>query len=526
MHMKQTKITKEMKDSLTEFLALVNGEVDLNRIKEHPSYFMAHMIGRRPFTYQHMVFQEIMMGGKRIIICSSRQIGKSICVAVLALWCALFNKYPSGIGNNTKVCLVSKSDNQAKKLMSEIRNLIKLGDIFILKAWGKKDYVSGFIDANGVQTKEQMDFNNGCFIKSFPPTSSIRGETADMVIIDEAAFVDEEIYREDISPTTSSTNGIMVLSSTPKGQEGFFFQIFDPFEKQIEHEYKRFWFPYWICESKEQMEFIEKEKATAKKNHMLKHFQQEYEASFEVEASAFFESKKVEDCVNEDIELVYEYDGGDCVAGIDYGITQCHTVVSISTKMGGKVRLLYQYAYPFDEDYDIIADMKDLMSKFPILKIVADNGSPGVETNKAMKREGWNVECFDFRSFQHRISDGLGRNRGYYALRTAIHNGVVEFPRVPELLHELKALQEVPMKVNVAIEKPRHGLDDRADSMMMSMLPFITEDDGNFGFEAVSYSASDEMDRHPNPRIDVLQKQMKIRLKEARLWQSQRDKRS
>ena len=65
-----------------------------------------------------------------------------------------------------------------------------------------------------------------------------------MLIIDEAAFVDEQVFRDAAEPTVSATGVKIILSSTPNGQSGLFFEIFDPYDMRPKHEYKRFWF-YW-----------------------------------------------------------------------------------------------------------------------------------------------------------------------------------------------------------------------------------------------------------------------------------------
>lgn len=527
INMEYTLISDEQKKELDDFLILKDNEVDLKLIQEHPSYFMKHMLGKKPFTYQHMVFDALVKGNRRICICSARQIGKSLMCATIALWSALFNKFPSGIYGNTKVCIISRSDKQAQKLMSEIRKLVKMGDRFIALAWKKEGYISSQLQSiyeGGTQNKEEMVFINGSTIKSFPATDAILGESADIIIIDEAAFVEDNIYLDNIKPTISHTGGSVILSSTPRGMMGFFYDIFDTFEKRTQHEFTRFWFPWWLCESQKQLDIIQSEKDISKTTGKYKNFQQEYEALFTVETTAFLDSRKIDDCINYNISQVYEWEE-ECCLGIDYGLTMCHTVLTISGKVGNKTRLLYQHSYPFDENYDLISDVTELKQRFNIAKIIADNGSPGAETNKAMIRLGWNVQCFDFRSFQARMYEDMSRNRGYYALRAAINNGLIEIPYIPELIAELKNLQEVPMKVNVAIEKPKGGYDDRSDSMMLSMIPYITDSEGNFDFTLVD--SSNKMvpnSKMNNPRYDEMQEYMKIRMEEMNTWLNPIDK--
>ena len=52
----------------------------------------------------------------------------------------------------------------------------------------------------------------------------------DLLIVDEAAFVDGENFKDAMEPTISAVDGHIILSSTPKGQGNFFFELFDPFD--------------------------------------------------------------------------------------------------------------------------------------------------------------------------------------------------------------------------------------------------------------------------------------------------------
>ena len=222
--------------------------VDLNRVKaepynvlkviDDPSSFSMHVLGITPYTYQHLVLQKsISDKTNRLIICKSRQIGISICLAVLAIWYAAYNKANGGKGTgihkNTKVGIISKSDSQSKKLMREIQSMI----------WSSKHDFKLLVKQEGRTplNKSEMHFSNG-WIKCYPPTDSCRGESFDLVIVDEAAFVDAEIFKDAIEPTVSAVNGKIILSSTPKGQSGFFWELFDPENIKESHEYERFWF--------------------------------------------------------------------------------------------------------------------------------------------------------------------------------------------------------------------------------------------------------------------------------------------
>jgi len=475
--MDYTAIDKQTTKRLNDICKPIS-EISFDEAKTNPGYFSYHFLGIRPYSYQFMIFERAAYGVKRLAVCSSRQIGKSISVAVLGLWAAFFNRFPSGVHNNTKVCIISRSDDQAKKLMSEIKKLVNIGDKWMLQTSGKEKILSSELDPYGANNTDTMTFKNGCTVKCFPPTGAIRGETSDLVIVDEAAFVEEEIFREDIEPTVSSTNGIVILTSTPKGQSGLWYSLFDPFDKLSKHEYERLWFPWAVCENKKQKETIQKKLEQAQIEGDTRHFDQEYGAMFTVDEEAFFSSIKVDAGYDEDLSLQNIWNKTPCCLGLDYGMTTCHTVITISTlDTDGRVKLLYQYAYPLNSDDNMIfSDIKELMLKFKIAKIIADDCPQGNSTNQRMKNEGLPIELYNFRSEQATMArDGYNRNTGYYQFRNWLNLNKIKYPKIPELMVEMKALQEVRKLINVSIKKPKGGFDDRIDSFMMSTLPFISE---------------------------------------------------
>jgi hypothetical protein len=58
-----------------------------------------------------------------------------------------------------------------------------------------------------------------------------------MVIVDEAAFINNQIFEEILEPMLFATGGRMVLASTPYGTSGFFYQKFD--EAEYDDEWER-----------------------------------------------------------------------------------------------------------------------------------------------------------------------------------------------------------------------------------------------------------------------------------------------
>jgi len=356
-----------------------------------------------------------------------------------------------------------------------------------------KDFFTRTIDTKKDNTKTTITFYPkyggavGATIKCFPPTGAARGETGNVLIIDEAAFVEDEAYNEDIKKVVSRTDGLILLSSTPAGQKGFFYQIMDPFDKFKIKEFTRFSFPWTVCEDERQIEMVGREQEFAEKTGNMRSFRQEYECSFESDNQSYFTSSKVDEMVDDTLVMVHEYRDHEAVLAIDYGMTHSRTVVTISTKDGGDkpYRMLYQKEFheEFDEaellnpvnEFSIPA----LSERFNLRAIVVDDCPQGFSCNMQLEAKGYYVLRFNFRS------DQADRNKGYSGFRSLIHQGKVRTPDEEDLLIQMKQLEVIAGKLNESISKPRGGKDDRVDSFMMSLYPWVLEELGYEGFESV-----------------------------------------
>lgn len=551
--MNYTEIKQEDKEELenicqpVKFLDIRNGAMKC------PTYFCKHVLGFQPQTFQHLVFRAVKNGHPRIAICSSRQIGKSVALATIAVWFSYYNLRPSGrteYDQNTKVIVISRDAEASKKLMGEIRSMLFAGDAHMnaLTEGKIRSYFTHSLsqDRKDPDNKTQITFKpkygatRGCTVQCFPPTDAVRGNSADVLIIDEDAFVDDEIYQDAIKPTVATTGGIIILSSTPKGQHGHFFEIFDPFDRHEEHEYKRFWFPWTVCEIPAQRGVVEVEKHNSELLGKMKSFSQEYEASFVVDEESFFDSKKVDSIFNDNLSEEYEYNKTPCALGIDYGMTNSRTVITVVTKEeDGKIRILYQHEFePGFDDNLLMEDnlgehnIPQLMKRYDIKWIIPDSCAQGYRTNKEMQSKGYPVVSnkgsiggdtgWNFRS------DQADRNRGYISLKSKINSGLVQsYPNKP-LEIQMKALQAVDNKIYTSIRAPKGVHDDRIDSLMMACVPFtILDESGDLETEIIHPqqinttefgSRQDKQMENMMKNANTITKQLKEDEEEAKLW--------
>ena len=152
-----------------------------------------------PDDYQKEIFTE---RSNRILILAPRQTGKSTAVAVRVLYEAMSE-------DNAVILLASASSRQSGQIMEKARKMAKNLNLDILPPPSKCD---GF------------SLSNGSEIISLPDNEeTIRGFSAPrMIVVDEAAFASEELYKA-LEPMLLVSNGTFILLSTPNGQTGYFY---------------------------------------------------------------------------------------------------------------------------------------------------------------------------------------------------------------------------------------------------------------------------------------------------------------
>jgi hypothetical protein len=198
---------------------------------------------------------------RNTIVCASRQCGKTSFMTVVCLWYALFN-------SNYNIAILANKEKMAMEILHRIK-LAYRG----LPTWLK----SGVPE----YTKESVVFSNESKIfSSTTSADSIRGQSINLLFLDEFAFVPPEIAEEFFAsavPTISSSKkSKIVIVSTPFGATGLYYNIFSKAEKG-ENGWaweKMYWYELpdrdeqW---KKDQLKMI---------NHDMDKWNQEYELQF------------------------------------------------------------------------------------------------------------------------------------------------------------------------------------------------------------------------------------------------------
>lgn len=234
-----------------------------------PAAFARERLGFHPDEWQEGVLRS---SAPRLILCCSRQSGKSTTTAVLALHRAMHYR-------DSLVLLVSPSLRQSSELFRKITDML-----------ARLDERPKLTEDN----KLSLRLENSSRICSLPSSeSTIRGFSAvDLLIEDEAARVGDALYYA-CHPMLAVSGGRLVLMSTPWGTRGHFHQEWT----NGGPTWQRVLIPATDCPRISQ-EFLEEEARTLGSFW----YDQEYLCVFADSQSSAFRSADIEGAFSQEVE--------------------------------------------------------------------------------------------------------------------------------------------------------------------------------------------------------------------------------
>lgn len=216
-------------------------------VDDVPYVKIMRSLGLEPDSWQVEVLESKQ---PRVLLNCSRQAGKSTVVAVLGLVSALFQPM-------SNIVLVSRSHRQSRELLRLMR--------FFYRLLGER--------MKQRNTADEIELSNLSRIVCVPcREDTIRGLAhVDMLIIDEAARVPDDLYRA-VRPMLAVSKGRLICLSTPYGKRGFFWHAW----AMEGDDWQRFEVPATRI-PRIAPEFLEQEKRALGESW----FRQEYCCSFE-----------------------------------------------------------------------------------------------------------------------------------------------------------------------------------------------------------------------------------------------------
>jgi len=163
------------------------------------------------YPFQETTLSELTVGRFNIVL-KSRQLGISTLIAGFCTWMACFSA-------DQQILVLSKSQKVAINLLDKVKLIYK--------------YTPAHLKPSvAVWNRTSVEFSNGSKIfSSTTNEDSGRSEALSALIVDEAASINklDEIWKAAFP--TLSTGGRCVLLSTPKGQQGLFYELWQAAEQ-------------------------------------------------------------------------------------------------------------------------------------------------------------------------------------------------------------------------------------------------------------------------------------------------------
>lgn len=156
----------------------------------------------KPLPYQQQIIDYLEQDDiKYVSVCAGRQCGKSFLLKMLVTKWALEQQ-------NQKILYITPTSKLSRNFYKELTDSLK-------------DFIK---ESNG--TELRITFTTGSYVQFFSSESenSIRGFQSNYLIIDEAAFINDDTFNLIIKPTSLVKGKKIIMCSTPNGAQGFFFQ--------------------------------------------------------------------------------------------------------------------------------------------------------------------------------------------------------------------------------------------------------------------------------------------------------------
>ena len=398
--------------------------------------------------WRNRFYQDIILNdkSKRIVVCISRQMGKSTMAAIKAFHTAYY--YP-----NKTVVIISNTKPQAIELIRRIKELMRSGTF--------DDFKSLLPTQRDSRSEIIIGHNNGkdeSRIISVPATDAARGYTADLVIVDEGAFIEngDYIFTQVIEPMTQATKGDILLLSTPNGRVGYFYDAFA----------SKHWSSYqfdWKANPENTQEEMDRKKDTMTSLA----FEAEYEAKFLTSQSAYFKHSEIHNSVSKLAGTGALSTHQPMSVGVDFGKIHDKSVMIIGyiinpTDDPSKhiIRVSERREKPLGTEYcEVIGELKHIGKNLKPTNMILDASGVGeVPAEILAKEAGLVTESIKF-SIQKKMEI-------FSNLKILFQQGRIQIPGDKQMINELELFEyKYTDSGNMMLHAREGHHDDEVDAL-------------------------------------------------------------
>lgn len=432
---------------------------DLDRLRD-VDVFARALVGHALWPHQLDVARS---SARYRIICAGRQVGKSRLLAILSL-------HQAFVKAGALVLIVSAGEVAAQRLLEDVAALAQASPLLR----------GSVLD----ETKSQVTLSNGSVIMSVPASQrQIRGWAIDLLIVDEAAFIDPDIWRAAEPAIIARPGSRIILCSTPWGARDHFFRVLWQRGMDRPDEMTAGW--HWPSSTSPLVDKALLEEIQARETDT--YFRREFLAEWTDESGAYFTDREIDDAVA-DYELLSPEvlartgaAGGAyvTVAGVDWGMARDAQSLCLVAALddhglndpGEGLRyfvphLEFRYRCGYGDWIDRIIEV----SRAYQLRVIAS------ETNGvgAYPTEDLRQRLHVARAGAHVFpvwTDVRRKQSGFGKIKALLQRGRLVLPRHPELLKQLRSLEfEQTPGGSLKISVPeRAGHDDVAMALMQAV---------------------------------------------------------
>lgn len=322
-------------------------ETVLSKVLSDPVLFSETFFNFHPTEYQAKLLRD---NGKRIVVRWSRQAGKTTSIALRAIWYAL--SHPK-----TLTLIVAPSLRQSMIISDRVQDFLAT----LPQKWRNL-----FIER---QQRTVVRFRNGSRIVALPNSPQLlRGYTAHQVICDEAAFFrqDELVFYNVLYPMLATTDGALIVSSTPWSKDSVFYRM------SMAEEFSKHTI---TCQDVVKAGLIKQNFIEEMKTQLPdERFQREFNAEFVEDVDAWLTQSLIVSCIDSQLEPLDFHDSisqSDLCAGVDFGKHQDYSVIVIIQRVEKSLRLIHLHRFPLKTEYaSVIGYVKSLQDRWKTIRTV------------------------------------------------------------------------------------------------------------------------------------------------------------
>lgn len=399
---------------------------------------METVSGMKLFDYQ-IDFLCDCLNNDRIAAMWCRQIGKTTTIALFSLYYALTNP-------KTTTLIIAPTDRQASEMFNRLRAFAE-------------DKLKKYIQSS---TLREITFVNGSIVRALPTGdfgNTIRGQTAHAIILEESAYIKDEIVNQVIMPMIGAKDLITNLKKkviqigTPFGSNHFTDAISGERYKSHIYDYN-----YALNAELFTEEFIKEQK----ENLTDLEFNQEYGCIPMSEADAYFPPALVQSCIEEIMPEGEPY--AQQFLGVDFArMGQDSCLFIRGRKDDDTLRIVEIIETRKKALTEAVGRIRMMDEKYHFAKIYLDETGMGAGPTDFLKEQGQLIEPITFT-----IKSKLDI---YSNLKALMEKGKIKIPNDKKLMYQLLDFRyELTSTGQMKLHHSARGNDDYCDALALVAL--------------------------------------------------------